>query len=356
MQIISDFLRRHGIKDTVFAIGVSGGADSLAAALLFKSECPEFRLIALTVDHGLRPTSSDEASYVAKIMTQHDIEHHILVWQGKKPKTGIEEKARLARYDLLCRWCKENGIHYLCVAHHLFDQAETFLMHLQRGSGIKGLSAMNDVVEMNGVFIIRPFLETNPSLFKKFLSDRHIPWIEDESNQCTDLLRVKMRKFLPVMEQDTGISAEKICRAVRNLQNTCQFLEDTAFNIIRQKVHNWLGCGYSVDFSEYQSWHRELKYFILGYLIKKLTGANYVPDAETLQKIISQNETGCFHNFTLGGCHIIRYDLRLWIIPENRQHTTFYSARLWDEFTRQTPAVHGIKLPLKLREVLINKK
>lgn len=73
---------------------MSGGADSLAMALMFKQEFPDLRLVALTVDHGLRPTSRQEAEYVASVMKAHKIEHHILVWQGAKPLTGIEEKAR----------------------------------------------------------------------------------------------------------------------------------------------------------------------------------------------------------------------------------------------------------------------
>lgn len=85
------------------------------------------RVIALTVDHGLRPESRDEAEYVAKLAAERQIEHHILIWEGEKPEKGIEEAARTARYGLLCGWCRDNGVGTLAVAHHLLDQAETFL-------------------------------------------------------------------------------------------------------------------------------------------------------------------------------------------------------------------------------------
>lgn len=68
------------------------------------------KIVALTVDHQLRPTSRQEADYVAKLMRQAGIEHHILTWEGEKPVSGIETAAREARYRLLEDWCLSNGI------------------------------------------------------------------------------------------------------------------------------------------------------------------------------------------------------------------------------------------------------
>ena len=140
---MEDFLLTHNIKNTTVAVAVSGGADSLALVLMAAEmyAVDSIKIVALTVDHGLRSTSAQEAEYVANLMKAHGIEHHILVWEGIKPQTGIEEAARAARYELMREWCLRNDVHYLMVAHHLFDQAETFLMRLQRGSGLKGLCA-----------------------------------------------------------------------------------------------------------------------------------------------------------------------------------------------------------------------
>ena len=93
------FFEKYQIKDEVIAAGVSGGADSLALALRLK-ECGK-KVVALTVDHGLRKESAREAEYVAKLMKAQGIEHHILLWKGAKPTRGIEESAREARYQLL---------------------------------------------------------------------------------------------------------------------------------------------------------------------------------------------------------------------------------------------------------------
>ena len=89
MQVIKDFFIRNKITDTKIAVGVSGGADSLALVLMLKEAFPCLNFVALTVDHGLRPSSFDEAMYVKKVMNEHNIEHHILTWKGDKPNTGI---------------------------------------------------------------------------------------------------------------------------------------------------------------------------------------------------------------------------------------------------------------------------
>lgn len=356
MQIIKSFLEKYKIKDTTFAVGVSGGADSLALVLLLKEECPDFNIVALTVDHGLRPASSDEAHYVAKVLKKFDIEHHILVWSGEKPTVGIEEKARNARYNLLCDWCKKNNISYMFIAHHLLDQAETFLMRLQRGSGLIGLSAIDEVSDRNGIKLLRPLLGTHPDKLKEFLNNKKIKWVEDESNQCTDFLRVKMRKFLPIIESETGISADKICLAVQNLQNTKKFLVDTANDIIKNKMHKWGNSGYSLDYNEYLSWHSELKFYIIGTIIKELGDNDYTSEATSIRLIMNNLENSGFDMVTLGGCILQLYDSRLYFIKEFRKKNTDFRIEQWTDFLKYNPNVRGIKLPHKLKEALILEK
>lgn len=356
MQVIEDFVRKYHLEKDPLAFGVSGGADSLAAVLMFHETFPLLPIVALTVDHGLRPSSADEALFVANIMKKYGIEHHTLRWEGEKPSVGIEEKAREARYNLLIQWCLQHHIHHLVLAHHLYDQAETFLLRLQRGSGIYGLASMSDVSIRNGMTLLRPFLSTHPDLFKDFLKKHKLKWVEDESNQCTDFLRVRMRKFLPILEKETGISPEKICYAVKNLQHTKSFVEDTAFDIIKTKVRQWSDSGYSVDFAEFLSWHSELKYFILSSLIQRLGNLNYTPEAVSLLSVIQQLQEGTCEKATLGGCLIIHAQLKLWIIKEYRQSDVSFKTYLWDEFIQKNPTFRGIYLPHALKEALLKEK
>ncbi len=356
MQIVKDFVIKYNLEKTPLAFGVSGGADSLAAVLIFHDLFPQLPIVALTVEHGLRPTSAQEAQYVADVMKKYGIEHHILYWTGEKPTSAIEEKAREARYNLLFNWCHEHSIYHLVLAHHLFDQAETFLMRLQRGTGIYGLAAMNEISVRDGISLLRPFLNVHPRLFKDFLTAHHLKWVEDESNQCTDFLRVKMRKFLPLLEKETGISPEKIAYVVRNLQNTKSFIEDTAQQIISTKCHKWGNSGFSVDFTEFLSWHQEIKFYILSSLIKSIGGLSYSPEAESLLSLIRHLEQENCDKMTLGGCVILKAQLKLWIIKEYRQNILSYSSCSWDDYLKKNPIFRGIYIPSLLKEALVKEK
>ncbi|MBP1531961.1 MAG: tRNA lysidine(34) synthetase TilS, partial [Alphaproteobacteria bacterium] len=218
------------------AVGVSGGADSLALALKAKQELAVFgyKIIALTVNHNLRPSAAEEADYVAHIMARYKIEHHILEWKNNKPESGLEEAARLARYTLMKEWCESHKVQNLMVAHHLLDQAETFLMRLQRGSGLDGLCSIREVSNWNGLNILRPLLHTHPQELKNYLRQQNIQWVEDESNQDTKYLRNKVRKFLPLLEQNIDISAAKIDEAVQNLQSADEYIEEQVENIVSE--------------------------------------------------------------------------------------------------------------------------
>lgn len=356
MQIIKDFFIKNNIDAKAIAVGVSGGADSLALALLLKEYLPDIKIVALTVDHKLRPTSLEEALYTKDVMEKFGIEHHILTWEGEKPLTGIEEQARLARYELLTNWCKKNSIGYLAIAHHLFDQAETFLMRIQRGSGVLGLSSMEDIVVRDGIYILRPLLDISPVMLKEYLKNKNITWVEDESNYCDDFLRVKMRKFLPFMEKEVGISAERLCDTIKNLKRTKRFLEDSVNNTIKNQIKNWRNVAYSFDYSLFLDWHDELKFHILGKLIKELNGLSYTPQADILLSVIESMCNNGFESATLGGCIILKNELKVFIIKEYRLKNQNIKSLAWEEFIKQNPEFRGIKIPHKLKIALLKEK
>src|SRR5882724_10216496 len=129
----------------VLVLAVSGGPDSTALMWLaarLRADLPRPRLVAVTIDHRLRKQSASEALAVRRLAKTLNVEHRTLRWIGRKPKTGIQEAARNARYRLLAEAARDAGAGHVLTAHTLDDQAETVLFRLARGSGISGLRGM----------------------------------------------------------------------------------------------------------------------------------------------------------------------------------------------------------------------
>ena len=116
-------------------------------------------MIAVTVDHGLRPESAKEANAVKRQARELGVVHRTLRWTGAKPKTGLQEAAREARYRLLSGEAARSGARMVLTAHTLDDQAETMLLRLSRGSGLSGLAAMARANDMFQTKVVRPLLE-----------------------------------------------------------------------------------------------------------------------------------------------------------------------------------------------------
>jgi len=184
--------------DRTLGLAVSGGPDSLAL-LLLAAEARPLRIEAATVDHALRSESRAEAEMVARVCERLGVPHRILTasW-SEKPQTAIQEQARAMRYRLLGQWARERRINALLTAHHLDDQAETFLMRLSRGAGVKGLAGMRKVsrAPAGAIAIVRPLLGWRHSELESVCSAAGLEPVDDPSNEDQQFERVRMRKVL----------------------------------------------------------------------------------------------------------------------------------------------------------------
>ncbi|MCH7554873.1 MAG: tRNA lysidine(34) synthetase TilS, partial [Proteobacteria bacterium] len=144
----------------IMAVGVSGGPDSMALCALADTwaRARGGRVMALVVDHALRPESGDEARRVGRWLGDLGVDHVALIRDGPAIRVAVHAAARAARYGLMGDYCRDRGILHLAVAHHRDDQAETLLLRLDRASGLDGLAAMAAVVEGNGPRLLRPLL------------------------------------------------------------------------------------------------------------------------------------------------------------------------------------------------------
>ncbi|KJB89963.1 tRNA lysidine(34) synthetase TilS, partial [Skermanella aerolata] len=200
------------------AVGVSGGADSMALCLLLKSwtEDRSGSLLALTVDHGLRQNAADEAIQVGSWLKARDVAHDILRWDGVKPLSGIQSAARDARYRLLTERCHAEGILHLALAHHREDQAETVLLRFAHGSGIDGLGGMAAVRETGSVRLLRPLLPVSRDRLRTYLTETCQSWVEDPSNQSPAYARVRLRGMADILARE-GWSTARAADTARRL-------------------------------------------------------------------------------------------------------------------------------------------
>jgi tRNA(Ile)-lysidine synthase len=182
------------------AVAVSGGPDSMALCLLADRWVRERggRVLALIVDHGLRPSSAGEAERTAGSLAARGIEGCILTWLGNKPRSAIQARARAERYRLLCDVCRQRAILHLLVGHHLDDQAETLLLRAARGSGAAGLSGMTGLVETGAMRVLRPLLQVPKRRLRAYLASCGQEWIEDPSNADPVYARTRLRAALAV--------------------------------------------------------------------------------------------------------------------------------------------------------------
>jgi len=354
--MLQDFLEKHQIKPQKIAVGVSGGADSLYAVLKANEELSPlgFELIALTVDHGLRPSSKKEADFVCALMKAHNIEHHTLVWQGQKPTSGVEEAARLARYDLLENWCAAHDVRYLMTAHHLLDQAETFFMRLERGSGLDGLCGMRQITPFKRIFVLRPFLKERPEKFRAYLKEKNISWVEDESNEDERLLRVKIRKFLPLFEQKTGISLEQIGQTMTRLLSSRMYFEEKVRRLIKNNFKCFKQKVFCCSFAFLVESDDEIAFRLICFLLKNIAETAYPPEADKVLELIRKLKKETFKSATLGHCRIIKQKGFVWFLPEIKEKTA-YSKELWKDYVQAHPNDKKINFPAFVKRFLIQK-
>ncbi len=271
------------------AVAVSGGADSLALTLLLQEFClkkkdkKKIKLFAVTVDHKMREASSDEAKGLNEILTKKKISHQILTIPTKKiPQKNIEAKLREVRYDLLQKFCVKNEIEFLFLGHHCGDVAENFLIRLFRGSGLDGLSTMGEVVDFNGIKLVRPLLDFEKDDLKKFLRAKKVKWFEDETNSDEKFLRNKIRNFLETLpeknliEQRIKNSSDEIAK-MRDFFDEVMWRESkeiVVFEEDRVLIHR----------QKFRDLNESIALKILAFALMKIGRKNYKPRREKLER------------------------------------------------------------------------
>ncbi len=329
-RLMADFNLPAGC---VVAVGVSGGADSLFLTIMMQKWALKtgHKVVALTVNHNLRPEAEAEAQTVSVQMKKYGIEHHILTYDGQWQNSRIEEQARAVRYRLLQDFCATHDIKYLCLAHHASDQAETFFARLARGSGIDGLSAIRPVSERGGLTLIRPVLHMAKRDILDTLKAWHETWAEDPMNKDTAFERVRWRSYLDDFHQmglsqnAVGLSAKRLNRA----REALSFFTDTFIRHFVQVDNRGFA---TIDLKAYHSQPDEIKLRVLSRLLTIIGQSNVPVSMESLEQILDLPR----RRLTLGWCHIIVFKNKIFISKEyvRQEPPKNVPAKVWTRWDR----------------------
>jgi tRNA(Ile)-lysidine synthase len=268
-------------RASALVLAVSGGADSTALLVLAERWRAARKtgptLVAVTIDHGLRPVSAAEARAVKRLARRLGVRHRTLRWSGQKPKTGLQQAARIARYGLLAAFARTVRANHILTAHTLDDQAETVLIRMCRGSGISGLGGMRSVTSLavtpssthaarrtlsrsrrspglvqscsahplhpaggpmrpnlqpktrgdkagGELLLVRPFLGIAKARLIATLQAADIPHVEDASNRDPRFARSRLRELMPALARQ-GLDAGRLALFARRVQRAETALE-----------------------------------------------------------------------------------------------------------------------------------
>ena len=154
--------------------------------------------------------------------------HAVLVWQREgSPSAALQARARAARYDLMAAYCHANGIPALVTAHHLDDQAETFLMRLKRGSGLDGLAAIPARGAWAGIAVLRPLLDVPKARLVATLDAAGIAFVSDPSNSDPRFERARVRGSSDAFAA-LGLTPEALALSARRLRRAREALDHEA--------------------------------------------------------------------------------------------------------------------------------
>jgi tRNA(Ile)-lysidine synthase len=207
-------------------LAISGGPDS--TALLFLAarwrKKSKTKLTAVTVDHGLRKEARREAAAVAKLAKKLGVSHRVVKWTGAKPKSGIQQAARNARYALLAAAAKKVGASHIVTAHTLDDQAETVLMRMARGSGIGGLGGMARGTRLGDLTLLRPLLDVPKARLVATCKAAKLGYADDPSNVDPKFTRARLRPLMAVLAAE-GLDARRLSVLARRLRRADAAIE-----------------------------------------------------------------------------------------------------------------------------------
>lgn len=212
-------------------LGLSGGMDSVVLLNLLHKLTSRFswKLSALHVHHGISPNANEWADFCTQLCSRYNISLHIehVNVEPLRDEHGIEAAARKLRHAAFAN----QDCDFVALAHHADDQAETLLLQLLRGAGIKGAAAMPLLKSGTANFpaLLRPLLDIPRNLLLDYAQQNELNWVEDESNADIYYPRNFLRqRVLPLMEEKFPAYRDTLVRSTQHFAEGAELLDDLA--------------------------------------------------------------------------------------------------------------------------------
>ncbi len=291
-------------------LAVSGGGDSLALMALvarWRAALASGPQVSVgQVDHGLRPDSAREGLAVAAAAAKLGLACHLLRWEGAKPVTRIEERARAARYHLLVECARRIGADGLVTAHHADDQAETVLLRLAHGSGIGGLAAMAPQRPLEGLVLWRPLLGVSKAELTAECRAADFTSFDDPTNHDIAFDRARLRHLTAARAQ-LGLTDATLNRLAGRAARAHAALEATTEAFLAQAGLESHKHGFAGPCAVWSAAPEEIMLRALERLLVQINGGASVPLAKLerlstrLRAALAANETFAA---SLTGCNV----------------------------------------------------
>jgi tRNA(Ile)-lysidine synthase len=301
---IIDSIRRHHLlsRNDRILVAVSGGPDSVALLHLLRELQEELQvhLEVAHLQHGIRgDEAKEDAQFVARLAEDLKLPFHLKEVnlpriRSDAGKGNLEALAREERYRFFAGVVRERKLDKVATAHTRDDQAETVLMWLLRGTGMKGLGGMSPLhlrrsgagVSTDTLTVIRPLLEVSKAEIVEYLDDRKFKYRVDRSNHDTALLRNWIRlELLPKIQQrvGTGFSA-RLSHEAELLRDEDRFLEELARNS-HERMHDSNILGRAALLNEPLALQRRILRHWIGRTRGHLRGLEFVHIENVLRLI-----------------------------------------------------------------------
>ena len=294
--------------EKAIALALSGGPDSMALCRLLSQwaaagKGPEIH--ALTIDHGLRPEAAAEARLVGEwVKGWPRVRHAVLTLKDIKAKGRIMEKARQGRYEILSDYCRRQAIGRLFTAHHLDDQAETFLFRLAKGSGPDGLAAMRACSSYDDCLsIVRPLLGVTKDRLVATCRHYKIPFVADPTNDNPAFARNRLRQAQKILARE-GLTPKRLAVTAGRMGRACEALDHYAKETFNGSLREQDGKRTAFDFAALAAAPAEIS---LRVLLMAMKDDGYGPRREGLEALAADlffREN--FKKRTLGGFMVSR--------------------------------------------------